>query len=170
MSVFRVKLPRIQRGLPDMMGTRTLGWALLVAAALTVPAIAAAAGKQAQAKPPAAAQTQADPEVRQALEAWRLAWELGEASTYLRFYDPSFQPQRGSRTTWEKQRRARLARKDITVKLEDVRTTRTGDDAVEVRFVQHYTAGRIKDVGEKRLKMKRVNGAWRITQETWSRR
>jgi hypothetical protein len=153
-----------------MKGKLTVCWTLLAAFAAAAPLTADAARKQQNAQPEAAAPAQAEPQVQQVLEAWRLAWELGEADTYLRFYDVKFQPQRGSRSHWEKERRARLDRKEIAVRLENVRTRRMGDGEVQVRFVQHYASGGVKDVGEKRMKMRRVNGAWRITHESWRRR
>lgn len=106
-------------------------------------------------------------EVEQAIEGWRLAWELGEPDVYLRFYDPAFKGGKPSRRQWEQERRARLKREKITVKVEQLQVKLAGDDRADVRFVQHYTAGKISDVGEKRLKMRRDKGAWRITQETW---
>lgn len=109
-------------------------------------------------------------EVQQAVQAWKLAWELGDADTYLRFYDPAFKGDAGSRQQWEKQRRARLANRDIAVRLEQVRTRMLGDGEAEVQFVQHYTSGGHRDVGAKRVQMKRVGGAWRITGERWKAR
>ena len=89
---------------------------------------------------------------------------------YLRFYDPGFEGNADSRRQWERQRRARLAREKITVKIENLRIDLAGEDRAEVRFVQHYAAGRIQDVGEKRLRLRRSGGAWRITRETWKAR
>jgi hypothetical protein len=38
-----------------------------------------------------------------------------------------------------------------------------------VRFLQHYTQGDYQDVGEKTLRLRRIDGDWRITQERWRR-
>jgi hypothetical protein len=43
-----------------------------------------------------------------------------------------------------------------------------GAAAIEVRFVQHYTAGKKKDTGVKLMTLRREDGAWRITEESWS--
>lgn len=109
-------------------------------------------------------------EVELAVQAWKLSWELGEADTYLRFYDPSFKGDAASRTQWEQLRRARLAHKDIEVRFERLRTRMLGADEAEVQFVQHYTSGQHRDVGDKRLRFQRINGAWKITQESWKAR
>jgi hypothetical protein len=109
-------------------------------------------------------------EVEEVLEAWRLAWELGEWRAYARFYDPHFHDGARSRKDWERQRRTRLARKDVSVKLENVRVDLESAYRADVRFVQHYTAKAHTDVGDKRLHLVRTEGAWRITQEEWKPR
>lgn len=109
-------------------------------------------------------------EIEQSVQAWKLAWELGEADMYLRFYDAGFKGDAPSRQHWEQQRRARLGNKDIEVRFEKVRTRMLADDEAEVRLMQHYTSGQHRDVGEKRLQLKRVDGAWKITQERWEAR
>lgn len=160
--------------------------AAVMAAAPDVTILAAAPAKQATAAtaapPPAPVATPADGpaqpraqqaserirEVEQTLQAWRLAWELGDAGTYLRFYDSAFKGDLPSRKAWEAQRRSRLANAKIAVKVEKLQAQLTGDDVADLRFVQHYSSGRHRDVGEKHLRMQRVGGAWRIVQETWS--
>ena len=107
-------------------------------------------------------------EVQQALEVWRLSWELGDADLYLRFYDPEFKGDAGSRKAWEQQRRARLANAKINVKVEKPQTTLVSDTEAEIRFVQHYRSAQHQDVGEKVLKMRRTGGAWKITSESWT--
>ena len=148
-----------------MKRIRTLACALLVAAATALPAAA-------QTPAPTTAATEAQyndavREVRQALEAWRLAWELGDFKSYQSIYDPAFMGAESSRKEWEQQRRSRLARKDIAVKIEKLEARLVNDSEMEVRFIQHYSAGRRSDTGEKRMTLKRVKGAWLITQETW---
>jgi hypothetical protein len=119
-------------------------------------------------------QVQAGPErkreIEQSLQAWKLAWELGEADTYLRFYDPTFHGQAQSRAAWEKQRRARLGNRKISVELQDLRIRVVSDSVAEVKFVQHYSSAAHGDAGEKRLRLRRDGGAWRITQELWTPR
>lgn len=106
-------------------------------------------------------------EVRKAVQAWQLAWELGDFDNYLRFYDPAFRGDLGSRKQWERQRRERLARKDIGLEVEDVQVKLVGRNQADVRFVQRYTSPEHSDVGEKRLRLRRVQGAWKITRESW---
>ena len=145
-----------------MMHRRTIfiGLAALAGSGLAAPRQA----KQAGAAPERVR------EVEQAIEAWRLAWELGEPDMYLRFYEPGFKGRAVSRAQWERQRRARLAREKITIKVDRLRIALVSDTEADVRFVQRYSAGGHRDVGEKHLRMRRSGGAWRITQESWKRR
>jgi hypothetical protein len=107
-------------------------------------------------------------EIEQALQAWKLAWELGEADTYLRFYDPAFRGRARSRADWEKERRGRLANGRISVEMDGLRIRVLNESEAEVRFVQRYVSAAHQDAGEKRLRLRRAGGAWRITGETWS--
>ena len=109
-------------------------------------------------------------EIEQALQAWKLAWELGEADAYLRFYDPAFRGQAASRAAWEQQRRTRLGNRRIALELQDLRIRVVGDAEAEVKFLQHYSSAAHGDAGEKRLRLRRAGGAWRITEELWTPR
>jgi hypothetical protein len=107
-------------------------------------------------------------EIEQALQAWKLAWELGEADTYLRFYDPDYRGQARSRTDWERERRARLANRRISVEMEALRIRLLSESDAEVSFVQRYVSASHRDAGAKRLRLRRGGGAWRITDESWA--
>ena len=108
-------------------------------------------------------------EVEQAVEAWRLAWELGEADTYLRFYDPAFRGRAASRKQWEKERRARLGQRKIAVAVDKMQVRLVSQSEAEVRFRQRYTSAGHQDTGDKRLHMRRIGGAWKITREDFRR-
>ena len=100
------------------------------------------------------------------LKAWRSAWARGDTDAYLRFYVPEFKGKASSRADWEKQRRARLGNTGIAVRFDNIRIE-TNNDRTEVRLVQHYTSERHSDTGDKHLKLKRLDGAWRIIAEDW---
>ncbi len=104
---------------------------------------------------------------RDMLEAWGGAWARGDADAYFRFYGPEVKGKASSRAAWEKQRRARLANSGIVVRFDNIRIETTNDHA-DVKLVQYYTAERHADIGEKHLKLKRLNGAWRIIAEDWA--
>lgn len=138
------------------------------AIAAAVPSTVLAAGPVVILPPETqAVSTDRRPEIEQTMQAWKLAWELGDADTYLRFYESTFRGDAPSRQQWEQQRRTRLANRDIGVRFDQVRTRMLSDTEAEVQFVQHYTSGQHQDRGSKRLQMKRVGGAWKITRESW---
>lgn len=105
--------------------------------------------------------------VRDTLEAWRSAWARGDADAYFRFYGPVFKGQNSSRADWEKQRRTRLGNTGIRVQFDNIRI-RTVSDRAEVNLVQRYTSTRHSDTGDKQLRLRRVDGAWRIFGEDWA--
>jgi ketosteroid isomerase-like protein len=109
-------------------------------------------------------------EVEQTVQAWKLAWELGDADTYLRFYHPAFAGDADSRLRWEGYRRTRLANRRITLQMQDVRIRLLGPTEAEVRFVQHYSSREHADSGDKRIVLRREAGAWLILQEQWTQR
>jgi len=137
-----------------------------VPAALAQPLAPVAA--PAPAPTPPTAPAPADAEVKQTLEAWRLAWEQGDVQRYLRFYDVEFKGDLRSRIDWERQRTARLSARGIRVTLDQVRIEMQGEREAQARFVQHYQSGRVSDTGEKRLKLRREGVEWRIVEERWS--
>lgn len=131
---------------------------------------AAPSTAQAGAAPATAAAAGRTAEVQQALQAWRQAWELGDVDQYLRFYDAGFKGDAATRQQWEQQRRARIGKQKVSVRAEDVRTRMLNENEAEVQFVQHYSAGGHADVGDKLLRLRRVDGGWKITQESWKAR
>lgn len=106
-------------------------------------------------------------EVTQALQGWKLAWELGDADVYLRFYDPRFRGDASSRASWERKRRALLASEKISVDITQLHVRVLSANEVEARFQQRYKSRTHSDVGQKLIRMRRVDGAWKITQELW---
>jgi len=188
--------PRVAQSAPAKQAARapldqgTLGANASMAGAMVsaLPAIPEAAAPMPQAKVPLyAAQTlvptlppqrvqvsatvEAAPtvhEVQGLLENWRQAWERGDASNYLKFYDGNFKGDARSREEWERQREARLANGNIRVAIGNVRVMLKTSDEAEVRFLQHYSSGRHSDMGEKRMRVRRDGDAWRIVHESWA--
>jgi hypothetical protein len=107
-------------------------------------------------------------EIAQAVQAWKLAWELGESDLYLRFYDAQYRGQARSRAQWEQERRARLARRGISVQVEAPRIRLLGESEAEVSFLQRYASASHRDAGVKRLRLRRAGGAWRISEDSWA--
>lgn len=109
-------------------------------------------------------------EIDATLQAWKLAWELGEVEVYFGIYEADFRGDAPSRAQWEQQRRARVGHGKVGLKMENLRIRVLSDSEAEVQFVQHYSSAGHRDVGEKRLRLRRSGGAWRITEERWTAR
>jgi ketosteroid isomerase-like protein len=146
--------------------------------AAPAPAPAARPASIAQAAPPTAAPVAppasalgtppATPAIslRDTIEGWRGAWARGDAEAYFKFYAPEAKGNAKTRAAWEQQRRQRLANTGIEVQFEDIRYDVRDNDA-DVHFVQHYKSARHADTGKKHIKLRRVDGAWRIVAENW---
>lgn len=141
--------------------------ASLVAAAASGAASPAAAASA----PPADTRQDAEAEraraLQQALQAWQQAWQGGDFDGYVRAYDARFKGSSRTRQAWEKDRKKRLARGRITVRISEVQWKQVSDDVVEARFLQHFEQGRYRDTGYKTLRLQRTDAGWRITQENW---
>jgi hypothetical protein len=143
-----------------------------VPAPAPAPAAVAPAPAAAPALPvvvPLAAQTSPDSERKVVLTeilAWRKAWAEGDATSYIAHYDRSFQGELKSRSAWEKQRRERLAIRDIAVKIVDLKVRIEGGVAL-AEFEQRYTSNKHEDVGAKTMKLRKIDGKWLITEEKW---
>ena len=107
-------------------------------------------------------------EVWGSVKAWAQAWSDKDAEGYLSLYAASFDPPDGvSRSTWEKQRKARIrAPKYIKVELASPEIQLNGDDRAVVSFKQLYRSNTFKSNASKTLKMQKVGGKWRIVEET----
>jgi ketosteroid isomerase-like protein len=128
------------------------------------PAVKPALPAKVAAKPPPREDSQA---VLQVVDRWAKAWSENDITTYLAHYAPDFKPSQGmSRTAWEAQRRARIAKpRKIEVTIEAPKAVFTGENRVKVTFRQHYRSGTFKASGTKTLDMVRQGEKWLIKQE-----
>lgn len=106
-------------------------------------------------------------DARSTVEAWARAWSDQAADRYLAFYSVAFQPENlPSRSTWEAQRRERIARpKSIRVRLENIRVT-VFRDRTEVVFDQHYESDRFADRVRKKLVLVWEDDRFKIRSES----
>ncbi len=139
------------------------------AGAVPAPGPSAAAVKPAikPASPAKAAPRDDSKQVMQAVDRWARAWSENDVATYLAHYAPDFEPPQGmSRTAWEAQRRARIAKpREIKVMIEAPRVVFTGEDRAKVTFRQHYRSNTLKASGTKTLDMVRQGDKWLIKRE-----
>jgi hypothetical protein len=106
--------------------------------------------------------------VQAAVQTWAQAWSAGDADAYLRHYSATFKPAANqSRSAWERTRRQRVTpEQEIRVELDALELIPTGEQQVQVRFVQRYAAKRLQDRSRKQLDWVLENGQWKIAAET----
>ena len=138
------------------------------AAAPTVSALASTRSAAPAAMPSAnsASDASATP-VSQRLLDWVGAWTAKDATRYLSFYDPKFQPTGVSRAVWFANR-TKLLRKEgaVDLKIANVQRRSVSADTVETKFEQHYASKDFTDKTQKTLTWKRRGNEWYIVKES----
>jgi adhesin transport system outer membrane protein len=106
--------------------------------------------------------------LREAIDAWRRNWAAGNVNEYLAAYAPDFTPAAGmDRSSWESARRSVMGRSTGTrVEIENLRIEMIRDDRASAVFTQRYSSAQYRDTVVKTLQWRRINGAWRIVQES----
>lgn len=96
---------------------------------------------------------------------WVGGWQSGDLAAYRACYAADFTSKGMDLAAWVAHK-TDLARrsKNIRIRIDRLQITVDGDRA-EARFIQDYSSSLLKDTGEKRLVFKRIDGAWKITQE-----
>jgi tetratricopeptide (TPR) repeat protein len=99
--------------------------------------------------------------------AWAKAWGRKDVNTYLNMYSTSFRPVSGeSYQSWAKERRDRIeGKRRISVSLESP-TVVVKNDTATVKFRQIYEADSLSANSRKILKLNKVQGSWKIVEET----
>lgn len=133
------------------------------ASKLSGGALPAAALPPTQVTPPA---SQAVDTVTERLRAWAAAWAAKDIDRYLGFYAKDFAPARSTSAKWINERRRLVGKPGaIEVKLDGVKADTQGD-AVVTSFTQNYRSETYKDVSQKALTWKQINGQWVIVKES----
>ncbi|MBM3358734.1 MAG: tetratricopeptide repeat protein [Betaproteobacteria bacterium] len=124
------------------------------------PPVKPAAGKE-----PATARN--PDEVLKALNEWAKAWSDNDVAGYLARYAPDFKTPNGeSRSDWEAQRKARIAKpRRIEVVIEAPKVKFNGNGHATVTFRQHYRSDSLKISSTKTLEMVKGGDKWLIQQE-----
>ena len=135
-----------------------------VAAASAAVAVATPATT---APPPPASSGNGSREAENAVIAWAKAWAARDVKAYLASYGKDFTPPGSmSRSAWEEERRQRISSKSkITVKLENLTVTASGNTAV-AKFRQDYKANGLSVSSRKTLDMVKNGDRWQIVKES----
>jgi tetratricopeptide (TPR) repeat protein len=126
-----------------------------------------APAKPAPAKAPAAAPARNPDEVLKAVNGWARAWASNDVPGYLAHYASSFDPPGGmSRSAWEGQRKARIAKpRKIEVQIDDPKVNFIDGNRATVSFRQHYKSGSLDISSNKTLTMMKSGDKWQIQRE-----
>ncbi len=127
---------------------------------------AAPAAKSAPIRPPARPSSDPD-EVLSALNRWAKAWSENDVPGYLAHYATDFKTPNGeSRSDWEAQRKARIAKpRKILVDVESPKVVFSDSGRVTVTFRQHYRSDALNVSNTKTLVMVKAGDKWLIQQE-----
>lgn len=106
------------------------------------------------------------PKVEQRLRDWVAAWESKNISNYMTFYAKEFSPSKTSWTKWTAERRRLVGKKGpIDISIDNVKAYAQGNFVV-TSFLQKYNSDDFKDVTQKTLTWRLVNGQWIIFKES----
>jgi tetratricopeptide (TPR) repeat protein len=127
---------------------------------------AAPAAKSTPIKPPAKPSSNPD-EVLSALNRWAQAWSENDVTGYLAHYATDFKTPNGeSRSNWEAQRKARIAKpRKIQVDVDSPKVVFSESGRVTVTFRQHYRSDALNVTSTKTLVMVKAGDKWLIQQE-----
>jgi tetratricopeptide (TPR) repeat protein len=131
----------------------------------TVATTKAAAEPKETAK--AAPAGQGSDDVLRSVNAWARAWASNDVAGYLSFYAPDFQIPKGvSRTTWESERKSRIAKpRKIEVGVDNPKVKFDDKNRAVVSFRQHYKSAGLNVTSSKTLVMVKNGDKWLIQQE-----
>jgi tetratricopeptide (TPR) repeat protein len=130
-----------------------------------------ATGSKAAAEPKdtakAAAAAPGSDDVLRSVNAWARAWASNDVAGYLSFYAPDFQTPKGvSRTTWESERKSRIAKpRKIEVGVDNPKVKFDDKNRAVVSFRQHYKSAGLDVTSSKTLVMVKNGDKWLIQQE-----
>jgi len=109
----------------------------------------------------------ASSEIKQLLYDWSEAWSTMNVQKYLSFYDTSFEPVNGvSRQNWVNQRKKRLNKKSIQVKVNNINIDFLSCSSAKVTFFQQYRANNYHDKSHKVMILVETDNTWKIQKET----
>ena len=105
--------------------------------------------------------------VRATVHSWVEAWQNMDINSYMSFYSNKFKAADIDYRIWRERKLKRFQKSgSISVEITDLWVFIEGQQATAT-FIQKYKDSSHMDVGEKSLKLKNSNGAWKIIYEKW---
>ena len=141
-----------------------------VAVAVSAPAVAASPAVSAPppATAPVASSANSTRDAEAAVIAWAKAWAARDMKGYLAAYGKEFDtPGSMSRSAWEEERRQRITTKSkISVTLQNLVVTVTGNNTAVAKFRQDYKANDLSISSRKTLHLVKTGDRWQIVKES----
>jgi murein L,D-transpeptidase YafK len=111
-----------------------------------------------------------DPSSKEAIQKlislWAKSWQSGNMSAYRACYMPDFRAQGKSLNAWVNHKiNVRENSKNINIRIANLRISGNDNQATAI-FTQHYSSNLLKSQGVKKLALRKMNGKWKIYQET----
>lgn len=104
-------------------------------------------------------------EIQSLVSQWLNSWKSGDMKTYGSCYAENFKAKGKNLEAWIAYKTKVYKRsKDINIRLENLQIKPDTDSATAV-FTQHYTSSRLKESGEKKLELRKINNEWKIYRE-----
>ncbi|MBL7179759.1 MAG: hypothetical protein ISS65_06065 [Desulfobacterales bacterium] len=105
--------------------------------------------------------------VRGMIYAWIQARESKNFDNYMSYYSPQFRSEKLDYNDWRAKKSDLFKRPgDISLKISNLLISIEGEDA-KADFVQEYSDAYLSEVGEKHIKLIKVNNTWKIVSEQW---
>lgn len=104
--------------------------------------------------------------LRQILQDWAQAWDNKAFDAYVNAYADDYQGNQASHAQWVEHRRSRILRSDpITVKISNIQIRSYDASRAIIDFTQAYKSPTYQDRVVKRVNLRKMNNAWKITSE-----
>jgi ketosteroid isomerase-like protein len=105
-------------------------------------------------------------EIRNLVSQWLNSWKSGDMKTYGSCYAENFKAKGKHLEAWIAYKTKVYKRsKNIDIRLENLQIKPETDDSATAIFTQHYTSSRLKESGEKKLELRKINNEWKIYRE-----
>ncbi|PKN05809.1 MAG: hypothetical protein CVU72_07680, partial [Deltaproteobacteria bacterium HGW-Deltaproteobacteria-7] len=107
-------------------------------------------------------------DVKNLVGKWLAGWQSGDMKAYRDCYAADFHSKRMDLNAWVAHKtKVHQKNKDISIRIENLKISSDEKKSVaEAVFTQYYSSPLMKDKTGKKLKLKKVNGEWKIYKET----
>jgi murein L,D-transpeptidase YafK len=105
--------------------------------------------------------------VRSIIFKWINAWQSRDLAGYMSYYSPEFRSGKLDYHGWQVKKTKLFKRPGVIfLEISNLLIFIEGKEA-KVSFLQDYTDAYLADVGEKNMKLIKLNDSWKIISEEW---